>query len=246
MAFLRALPKQPDSARPPCDPHFLFGCARRRLGADLGHTAGGAAMTRAAVKPCMNANQSSFITLRSRSRNLVWIQEAPPPPSFDQQPGVSRRHGGSKRRRSTRRDRRRCPRPSIEPAPRGRGIDREGTQEGTAGLRRVSARIQEHILERIAHLARRPQRPQVITIDEYGTGAPEDSIHGSGEPRADRLHPASERVFIICFHNQMSGDFPATSSGTVGSRRARTQSRSFARSHGRVVRCVAMGFLHAL
>jgi hypothetical protein len=63
--------------------------------------------------------------------------------------------------------------------------------------------IQEHVAERAVHLARRRQYPVMVPTREHTPRAARDSIHGTREPHADRLHPAPERVAILRLDDQM-------------------------------------------
>jgi hypothetical protein len=43
----------------------------------------------------------------------------------------------------------------------------------------------------------------VVAIGEHRSRASEDAVHGPREPRTDRLHPASECILVVGFHDQM-------------------------------------------
>ena len=67
----------------------------------------------------------------------------------------------------------------------------------------MPAGIQEHVRERIPHLARGPEHAHVISIREDGPRAAEDPIDGSREARPQRLHATTQGAFVIGFHDQV-------------------------------------------
>ena len=70
-------------------------------------------------------------------------------------------------------------------------------------LRRMPARIEQHVGERVPHLLRRLQHAQVIALEEHRPGAPERPVHRAREPRRKRHHPAPERLPIVGLDDQM-------------------------------------------
>jgi hypothetical protein len=61
----------------------------------------------------------------------------------------------------------------------------------------MPARILEHVRDRVPYFARRAQHVGVVAIREHPTRPTEHSVHGSSEPRADRLHPAPESLSAL-------------------------------------------------
>jgi hypothetical protein len=67
----------------------------------------------------------------------------------------------------------------------------------------VLARIQEHVSERVSHLARRLQRAQVVAPEQGQSLAFEHPVHGPGQAGSDRLHTAPERILSGRFHHEV-------------------------------------------
>jgi hypothetical protein len=82
--------------------------------------------------------------------------------------------------------------PTVEPTGGGGGIETYGLRHGRPNGHSVAPRVQENVAKRIAHLSRGWKEPHVVAIGENATAATEDTIHGTGETRADRHHAASE------------------------------------------------------
>ena len=81
--------------------------------------------------------------------------------------------------------------------PSGKESARRGRVDGfrrqpPCELREMPSRVQEHVGQRVPHLARRAEDVQVVTIRENWTAAPEDSIHGACDARGDGFHAARE------------------------------------------------------
>jgi hypothetical protein len=49
----------------------------------------------------------------------------------------------------------------------------------------------------------RPQHPQVVAIAQHGPARSERAVHGAGEARAERLHPAAERLRAVGFDDEV-------------------------------------------
>ena len=56
----------------------------------------------------------------------------------------------------------------------------------------MASRIEQHVRERVAHLAWCPQHVQVEAVRQNGTAPREDSIHGSRQARGEGFHAAGE------------------------------------------------------
>src|SRR5687767_7131244 len=65
------------------------------------------------------------------------------------------------------------------------------------------ARVQEDVRNSVANLARRAEHVQVIAIRENRSAATEYAVHGTSEARSECLHAAAERIFIVCFYDQV-------------------------------------------
>jgi len=86
--------------------------------------------------------------------------------------------------------------PTVEPACRRRRIERDQLPEPDTGRCRVAARVQQDIAKGVVHLPRCRQHLEVIAFGEHAPAAIRNPIDGTREPRADRLHPASERITV--------------------------------------------------
>ena len=119
------------------------------------------------------------------SRDLRGVDQSDSPPSDPEQP---RARAGDRR---VVRLPERCAR-AIEPAA-GRGrVDASGSGDQAASLEEVASRVEQHIGQRVPHLARRAKDPSVEAVGENGTAAPEDAIDRASYPRTDRLHAAGQ------------------------------------------------------
>ena len=173
---------------------------------------------------------------RAPGRDLARIDQRVLPPADAQEPGPRRRH----RRLGAEQARRRAVdsrvlAPPIEPAPRRRGIDHPRGRERLHGLallpqardplRRVPARVEQHVGERVPHLPRARQHLVVIAVREHlpAAPAPERAIHGVRELRRDRLHPAPERRDAVGLDDQMHVIVLRASTGRAGTPSARTR-----------------------
>jgi hypothetical protein len=67
----------------------------------------------------------------------------------------------------------------------------------------VLARIEQHVRQRVAHLAGSSQSADVVAAEKYGAHSVEDAIDSSRYARADRLHPTSQRLPARCFDDEM-------------------------------------------
>jgi hypothetical protein len=65
------------------------------------------------------------------------------------------------------------------------------------------AGIQEDVAKRVVHLFRGWKEAVMISLGEDSPGAARDAIDGPSESRPDRFHPATERVLIARFHDEM-------------------------------------------
>jgi hypothetical protein len=93
-------------------------------------------------------------------------------------------------------------RPSAEPRPRRRLVDSD-RRRCAGALLPVLSSVQEHVRQRVPHLARRAQRADVVATEERRPGALEDSIHSSRDARADGLHRAAKCLFVFRFEQQV-------------------------------------------
>lgn len=56
----------------------------------------------------------------------------------------------------------------------------------------MAPRVEQHVGDRVPHLAGRAQDVEVEAVGQDGAAEPERSVHGSREPGAERLHPIRE------------------------------------------------------
>jgi hypothetical protein len=57
--------------------------------------------------------------------------------------------------------------------------------------------VLDRVGDRVPHLARRPQHPQVVAIHKSGTPASERPVHSPREARGERLHSSAQRDRVI-------------------------------------------------
>ena len=93
--------------------------------------------------------------------------------------------------------------PAVEPFPRGGGIEADGSLYRGPRLPDVVARIQEHVAQRVVHLARRPQQPVVIALRQYGSTMLGHPVDRTRESRPDALHPAPQRRLVSRFDDEV-------------------------------------------
>ena len=93
--------------------------------------------------------------------------------------------------------------PSVEPTRRRRRVEACASRCAARGAE-VMTGIQEHVAKRVAYLARRGQKAEVVTIREHFASPASDAIHGAGDSTGDRLHPAAQRTSIARFEDQVS------------------------------------------
>ena len=65
-------------------------------------------------------------------------------------------------------------------------------RRAVSSLREVPSRVQQHVGQRVPHFARCAQDVQVVAIGEHGPVKAEDTVHGPGKSRTERLHSARE------------------------------------------------------
>ena len=63
--------------------------------------------------------------------------------------------------------------------------------------------VQEHIRERVSHLARPSQHMNVVAIGQHRTASTEDSVHRARHARADGLHSGGEIGLARRFDDRM-------------------------------------------
>ena len=63
--------------------------------------------------------------------------------------------------------------------------------------------VQKYVTERRADLLRRRKQLHVVAVGEYRTVATHHAIHGARQASTDGLHPASERVAVPRFDDEM-------------------------------------------
>jgi hypothetical protein len=61
----------------------------------------------------------------------------------------------------------------------------------------MPARVQEHVGDRVSHLARRAQHAHVVAIGQDGSRTVEHAVHGSSEACSESLHPASKCALML-------------------------------------------------
>jgi hypothetical protein len=67
----------------------------------------------------------------------------------------------------------------------------------------VSARIEQHITERVAHGAGCCQGPGVVAVREQATLASQPGVDGSGDPYGEALYAAREGATVGGFGDEM-------------------------------------------
>ncbi len=149
--------------------------------------------------PGTRANRWRHVAFQPTSGHFPRIDEPLAPPADAQEPGARGSHGGRIGRRPPPG---RFP-PAVEPTPRRSRIDGRLSRGMPPELRGVSPSVQEDVRERVPNLARRAQRAHVVAIREDRTAANKHSVHGSGEPRTDRLHPTTQVLCARRLRNQM-------------------------------------------
>jgi len=109
-------------------------------------------------------------------RSLRQIDQPSPPPSYTEQPRPRLRHRrwvvGGRHART----------PSHEPTAGRRRVDERHPGQRATELRKMAARVQEDVGDRVADLARRSKHVEVIAVGEDGPSVMEHSVHGSCEP----------------------------------------------------------------
>ena len=129
------------------------------------------------------------------------------------------------------------PLPTFEPTSRRSGIDYECTCDCPADPRRMLARVQKHIGERVSYLTRRPQHVHVIAIGEHGSGSPEHAVHGPW--RSATRSPSFRARAPLGPWPRRSGarDSTAASSARVETILVRKRARTIAPLHARPSPC---------
>jgi len=94
-------------------------------------------------------------------------------------------------------------RPAGEPTRRRGRIENRLKRNPSSHLRKMSARIEQDISQHVPHLSRRSQNVAVEAVCKHGSAKPEDTVHGSREPRTDGLHSACEIAVACRFDDQM-------------------------------------------
>src|SRR5262249_13552874 len=112
------------------------------------------------------------------------------PPADAEQPGARRCDAGW----FARTERLEPVAPTVEPLAR-RGCVEADRRRGAGPLCPVLPRVEQHIAQRIAHLARRAQRADVVAAQYNRAAASEDPMDSARKARADRFHRRPERTF---------------------------------------------------
>ncbi len=94
--------------------------------------------------------------------------------------------------------------PAIEPAARRGGIDPRMRVDPLSGLREVTSRVQQHVRNRVAHLARRAKDVQMEAIRQNAASQPEHACSRVRDARPDRLHARGEVAAGRCFNDEMN------------------------------------------
>jgi len=93
--------------------------------------------------------------------------------------------------------------PSGEEEP-GRGwVGRRDARQRAAELCKVSARIQEHVRQRVTHLSRRAQDVKVVAVRERAPAKTKDSVHSSRNACGNGFHSAGEVALARSLCNQV-------------------------------------------
>jgi len=81
--------------------------------------------------------------------------------------------------------------PALEPTRGGGPVEHRAANRGTTpALREVPTRIEQHVRERIPHLARGTQHAQVVATSEHGPPRCKGAIDRACEAGGQRLHSA--------------------------------------------------------
>ncbi len=89
--------------------------------------------------------------------------------------------------------------PAVEPATRRSRVDRPGSN-----ARSVPPCVEQHVPDRIPHLARRLQNPHVVPVRQDLATPRERPLCCTYHPHSDGLHSPPESVAILCLDNEMS------------------------------------------
>lgn len=116
------------------------------------------------------------------ARHLVLIDQTVASPPNREQPSSWRRDRWVRCRGVRRRS------PPVEPASRRRRIDRRHRAGAHAEWARVAPRVEQHVGQRVSHLARRAQNAHVRSVVERAANTPEHTIDGPRESRRERFH----------------------------------------------------------
>jgi len=138
----------------------------------------------------------------SAPRDLRRIDEPVPPPAKREQPGVRRRDLAAPELFGRWLARAGHTSPAIEPAARRGRVDADW-RECAVAFPPVLAGVQQHVGQRIPHLARRSKHPQVVPIGQHRPPSATGPVGGSGQPGADRFHPAGEIARARGFDEEM-------------------------------------------
>ena len=94
--------------------------------------------------------------------------------------------------------------PSVEPAPRRRGVNSRRSREYPRRFARCRRRVQQDVRECVPDLAGRPQDVEVVTVGEHAPTPSKDTIHGASEASADRLHPRGQLFLARSLHDRVN------------------------------------------
>src|SRR5215831_16519643 len=92
--------------------------------------------------------------------------------------------------------------PSSEPSSGRSRID-GCRKQPPSSLREVTSRVEQHVGERVPHLARRAQHVEMEAVREHRSAPAEDPVHGSRDARTDGLHSAGEIACARRLDDQM-------------------------------------------
>src|SRR5262249_22852611 len=67
----------------------------------------------------------------------------------------------------------------------------------------MTPRIQEHVSQRVPHLARGAKHVKVVAVHEHGPAQAEHTVHGASKASAEGFHSGAEIALAPCFDDRM-------------------------------------------
>ncbi len=143
-----------------------------------------------AVRRRRRGGPSGPVRTRGSMRAFVDVDQPAAPPSDAREPRAWARDGRCLG------DSSRPPAPSVEPPCRRARIE-------PARAADVFAEVVEHVDERVAHLARRPQETGVVSVSPDPAATSESAVHRLRYPDREAAHAALEARRLVRLHQQM-------------------------------------------